>query len=470
MAKPRQTVELHAIVRVLDTSPVSRRRVLVWALAAAGIGLDGFDLFIMTAAGPIIVADFGLDTWQKSLAVGAAVIGAVPGAIVSGRIADRIGRRRMMAFDLALFVVSAILSALAWNLPSLIVFRLLQGVAIGAEYPLSSSYISEVMPAHSRGRWMTAAFSFQAVGMLAGAGVGYLVLNLDPTMGAWRWMLLAGVIPAVIVAILRARVPESPRWEAQFGHVKRAIKATVWLTGVDPEPTAADRKAAEKVALPPPSAGEVFARPHRRALALSSVPWFLMDIALYGIGLFTTSILLIMFHPSTSADTTFLSDDFITQLRQATAGAALTDLFLVIGFVINILLVERAGRIRLQVIGFLGMAVGLSVLAWQGKEGVALVVLGSFALFNLFMNAGPNATTYLMAAEVFPTRMRAQGAGLAAAAGKVGAVIGTFLLPLATSAMGMGPALGIVAALCVVGAVVTYVLRINTTGIDLPDQ
>lgn len=471
VAKPRETVELQAIARVLDTSPVSGRRVLVWGLAASGIGLDGFDLFIMTAAGPIIVADFGLDPWQKALAVGAAVIGAVPGAIISGRIADRIGRRRMMALDLILFIVSAILSACAWNIWALVAFRLLQGAAIGAEYPLSSSYISEVMPARSRGRWMTGAFAFQAVGMILGAGVGFLVLELDPSLGAWRWMLLAGVVPAVIVAIMRTRVPESPRWEAQYGHPKRAERATVWLTGVAPTPTDADRKAAEKVLLGNPPANELFRPRHRRALALTSVPWFLMDIALYGVGLFTTSILLMLLAPSASSDTTFVSDDFVGQVKMATAAASLTDLFLVAGFLINMILVERAGRIRLQIIGFLGMAVGMGVLAWQGKAGEAFLVLGAFAIFNLFLNAGPNATTYLLAAEAFPTRIRAQGAGLAAAAGKAGAVIGTFLLPMATSWFGLGPALGVIAALCVAGAIVTWSLRITTTGgVDLPDQ
>jgi len=117
----------HAVARVLDEAPVSRRRLGVWALAASGIGLDGYDLFIMSVAGPLIVADLGLSSWQDSVAVGAAVLGAVPGALLSGRIADRIGRRAMLKIDLILFLVTAILSAFAWDVWSLAVFPLPAG-------------------------------------------------------------------------------------------------------------------------------------------------------------------------------------------------------------------------------------------------------------------------------------------------------------------------------------------------------
>ena len=171
-----------AIGRTLDDEPVTKRRRYVWFLASAGIGLDGYDLFIMSAAGPLIVADLGLDTWQKSIAVGAAVLGAVPGALLGGRLADRIGRQRMLKIDLFVFVVTAVLSAFAWNVASLAVFRFLQGAAVGAEYPLSASMVSEVMPARSRGRWMTGAFSFQAVGMVAASAVATALLLAPAVM------------------------------------------------------------------------------------------------------------------------------------------------------------------------------------------------------------------------------------------------------------------------------------------------
>ncbi|MDI1290507.1 MAG: MFS transporter, partial [bacterium] len=136
----------HAVGRVLDTAPVTRRRFALWALAACGIGLDGFDLFIMSTAGPLITEDFGLGPWGKSIAVGAAVLGAVPGALISGRLADRIGRQRMLKIDIVIFAATAVLSALSPNVWWLAFFRFFQGFAVGAEYPLSASLISETMP------------------------------------------------------------------------------------------------------------------------------------------------------------------------------------------------------------------------------------------------------------------------------------------------------------------------------------
>lgn len=453
----------HAIGRTLDSTPVGRRRLGAWGLAAAGIGLDGYDLFIMSVAGPLIVLDMGLDPWQKSLAVGAAVVGAVPGALFSGRLADRIGRQRMLKIDIVLFVVTAIASALSWNVWSLVAFRFLQGMAVGAEYPLSASMIAEVMPAKNRGKWMTGAFSFQALGMVGGAVIGFIILSLNPEVGAWRWMLLSGVVPAIIVAVLRLRVPESPRWQAAQGDLDQAERDTEWLTGELPRITEEDRRFAEvNGKAPQPQAGvqELLKPVWRRALLFTALPWFLMDIALYGVGLFTPTILMGLTNgTAATSDTQFIKDDII-----ATQQAAFTDVFLIVGFAVNILLVERTGRIRLQLVGFLGMSVSLAALAYTGKAGPEWLILLAFISFNTMMNAGPNATTYLLPAEVYPTHLRATGHGIAAASGKVGAVIGTFFLPLATTRFGLSPSLAVIAGLTLVGAMVTWYFRIETRG------
>jgi nitrate/nitrite transporter NarK len=256
------------------------------------------------------------------------------------------------------------------------------------------------------------------------------------------------------------RVPESPRWEANRGSIEQAEQDTTWLTGHHPEVTPEDVSIAEALGSgPQPRAGfkELWSPAWRRALIFTAVPWFLMDIALYRVGLFTPSILLSLTGASASSDTTFISDDIV-----ATQQAAFTDVFLVVGFAINILLVERVGRIRLQVVGFIGMTVALTTLALTGKAGPEALILLAFIAFNTMLNAGPNATTYLLPAEVYPTLMRATGHGVAAATGKTGAVVGTFLLPLATAEFGLSPSLAVIAVLALVGALVTFAFRIET--------
>jgi MFS family permease len=143
--------------------------------------------------------------------------------------------------------------------------------------------------------------------------------------------------------------------------------------------------------------------------------------------------------------------------------------FLVIGFLLAIWLVDRIGRIPLQVVGFTMMTVALAVLAVAeglpcgGSAHLALVFLG-FAVFNTFMNAGPNATTYTLAAEVFPSECRAAGQGFAAACAKMGAAIGVFLFPILLDDIGTSALLGIVAGASLLALVVTVAFRIETRG------
>jgi hypothetical protein len=192
-----------------------------------------------------------------------------------------------------------------------------------------------------------------------------------------------------------------------------------------------------------------------RLLVLCAVPWFLMDIALYGVGLFAPSIItgLIFSDPSTGS-TSFLRDDF-----EATAITGITDVFLVLGFILTILFVRRIGQIRLQVIGFVGMTLGLATLAVTGADGSVLLVVVGFAVFNLMLNFGPNATTYMLPAQLFPTSIRATGHGTSAASGKVGAVLGTFALTPAVAAFGLHWVMGVIALLSAAGAIITVVFR-----------
>jgi nitrate/nitrite transporter NarK len=128
------------------------------------------------------------------------------------------------------------------------------------------------------------------------------------------------------------------------------------------------------------------------------------------------------------------------------------------------------GRIRLQIIGFAGMAVGLVILAASSflpnGSNIVVVFIGFF-IFNLMMNAGPNSTTFLLSGEVFPTSIRASGAGFAAAFAKVGAVLGTFALPVLQRSLGTFPLMLMLALVCVLAAGLTYVFRIETTGRSL---
>jgi hypothetical protein len=204
----------------------------------------------------------------------------------------------------------------------------------------------------------------------------------------------------------------------------------------------------------PPRMAVLFSHPYRARTVLVAVPWFLMDFATYGVGLFTPIIL-------GSIDISGRTGGLITHDLAAARGSAAIDLFLLFGFLIGIWAVPRFGRIRMQAIGFGCMAVGMLILMTavqlsNSRLHIPLVFAG-FILFNLLMNAGPNATTFTLAPILFPTELRATASGFAASVAKIGATFGVFVLPIVKGKFGVPSVLGMVAAVSVLGLIVTLV-------------
>jgi MFS transporter, putative metabolite transport protein len=443
----------------LDETPVTAHRRRIWAIASAGIGLSGYDFFIMSAALPLIQSYFGTSSpTVAGLFAAAAFFGAVPGAIVAGVLSDRFGRRLILLIDVALLTVTSILCAMAWSPFILIFFRFLQGISVGAEYPISASLVAEIMPRKGRGRWLTGAFSFQAIGMTLAAIICSIILLITSSENSWRWMLLSCALPALILALLRTSIRESPRWLARKGRLKEAKESLFWLIGTKELPSS--KKSEE----PPQQSHlkELFRPEYRMRTLLTAVPWFLMDIALYGIGLFTPMILVHLLLPSAAQSSHFIAADFRADIMTVIA-----DIFLIFGFALNIWLVEKRGRIQLQILGFIGMTIGTGLIAIFGMKGGDLAIILGFSIFNLMVNFGPNATTFLLPVEVFPTRLRATGHGFAAACGKAGATVGVFFLPLAYHTFGLRATMIMIGIFCLIGAMITVIARVETKGLAL---
>ncbi len=439
----------------LDDTPFTKTQRKVWILSAMGVLLDGFDFFIIGVALPLIAHDFHMNAATKGLVAVAAVAGAFFGALVFGQVADRVGRKGMFMVDIILFVIFSAASAAAWNPASLIVFRFFLGIGIGADYPIGVSYIAESVPTRLRGRLIVGAFAFQALGSLLGVLIGLLILKADPTLQAWRFMLAFGVLPAVVVVIMRDGLPESVRWHLARGNYEKASHAASALLEAP-----ITLNAQNSPVIPcGTSFGSLFKKGCIRRTIFASVPWFLQDISTYGIGIFTPTIMAAMALGTTSS--------FIAKDMGATEGAAAVDMLLVVGFMLAIVLVRYLSRITLQIVGFLGMGLGLlmvasSTLFPSASDSHMGMIFGGFMVFNLFMNMGPNATTYLLSGETFPTAIRATGAGFAASMAKLGAVLGTFFFPILKAELGIPVLLIGLAVASALAASVTYGFRVDT--------
>ena len=330
----------------------------------------------------------------------------------------------------------------------------------GGDYPICSAYVSEVMPKRLRSRMVAGVMACQAVGSVLAVLIGFLLLWSRPDILTWRWILVSIVPIALVVFLFRLTIPESPKWLAEEGRIDEAVAAIKKLLGPDAAldiPQQAPVKKAEKS-----SWGELFGPAMRRRTILTAVPWLCMDVAVYGVGIFTP-IILVSLHMGGTV--TGIDNVFIANRLGAIEGSVFIDLFLVVGFAIGIALMTKVPLIRMQILGFVCMAVGLGLIATGSLRGNDIVfIVAGFVLFNMMMNAGPNLSTYTMPTEVFPVRLRASGHGLATSCGKLGATGGVLLFPIMQHSLGLIVTLAFVAGFAVLGATVTFLFKVKPDG------
>ncbi|MFH1981693.1 MAG: MFS transporter [Pseudomonadota bacterium] len=455
--------------------PMTAMQWRIWLLASAGKFFEGLVVFVTGVALPLMVFEFNLSAMEKGAVGAATLFGILIGATVLGGLSDRFGRKCMFVVEMALFAVCLLLLVVSQRFAFVLVSLFGMGLALGCDYPTAHMVISESIPTAARGRLVLGAFAFQALGALVGTAVGYLILYENQDIGAWRWMFGVAIIPALLVTGARFFIPDSGHWLLSRGRIDDAEQAlSTLLRRVPSYPKKIRLAPLSDGALPGTAAqdhfGALFSKKYRRATILASVPWFLQDLGTYGIGIFTPTILA----SAIGAHTKYASrlTDIIQSDLLATKGAAFIDILLIVGIVSAVLLADRVGRMRLQIMGFVGCAAGLflATLSLHAEGGLKMIFLYSgFMLFSFMTNIGPNAMTYLVAGEVFPTRIRGKGAGFAASFAKIGAVTTAFLFPVLLKDIGTQWLLYGLIACSLLGALVTWRFRIETAGVSLED-
>ncbi|WP_254990964.1 MFS transporter [Cyanobium sp. N5-Cardenillas] len=439
----------------------------VWSLATAGKFFEGMIVFMQGVGLPLIAREFMLTDLDKGLVTAATLAGILCGALLLGGLADRLGRKPVFIGEMVLLLVALLVAAASPNPSVLIGSLFVIGLALGADYPTAHLVISESIPAAIRGRLVLGAFSFQAIGAVLGTAIAAVVLSSSASLDAWRIFFLVPVVPVAAVIWGRLFLPESSHWLYSQGFPERAEqqlrkllnRQTLTLAKVDRlKEIRRDQRSHDVMKL--------FRGKYLRSTILASVPWFLQDLSTYGIGIFTPVIITLAFggqvHENTVA--ALIQNDVV-----AARGTALIDVGFLVGIAVAIVLADRWGRIPLQVTGFIGCAVGLALagLGGSGSSGNLPLIVAGFALFQFMTNFGPNATTYLLAGELFPTKIRGLGAGFAAASGKVGAVLTAFFFPTLLKDWGTGTLLSVLVLTSLLGAAVTWIYRIEPMGRDM---
>jgi MFS family permease len=409
-------------------------------LITAGMGFftDAYDLFIIGVAATLITTQWHIAGYQKSLLSSLALLTSAAGAVLFGRIADKLGRRRVYGYEVLVLAAGAVASACAPTIWWLIAFRGVLGLGIGGDYPVSATIMSECASRHDRGRMVALVFSMQGAGLVLGplAAIGLLKTGISHDL-AWRLLLAAGAIPALAVFWLRRRISETPRF--LLARQEDAMNAG--------RPAGARSPAGLRAMLAQPRL--------RRWLAGASLAWLVFDFVYYGNTIASPMIgKLVSPHASTVGAITISLAIF--------AVAALP------GYLLAAFTIDRIGRRRMQATGFALMAAAFAGL-WliPGATTMLVPFLLLFGASYFFAEFGPNTTTFVYPAEIFPVRVRTTSYGIAAASGKAGAFIGTYALTALLPLAGLRATSALVAAVAMLGLAVTLTLMPEPKHISL---
>ncbi|NEK87053.1 MFS transporter [Blastococcus saxobsidens] len=413
----------------LDRLPFTREhgRLVVgsgmgWALDAMDVGLISF---VMTA----LVAQWGLSNGEVSLIGSIGFVGMALGATLGGLLADRYGRRQVFALTLLVFGVATGAAALSWSVGALLVFRFLIGLGLGAELPVASTLVSEFAPARVRGRVVVLLEAFWAVGWTLAALIGYFVVPSSDD--GWRWALAIGAVPALYAVVVRRGLPESVRFLELRGRTEEA-EATVrrFERSADVEP----------VPSPPPApparparVGALWAAGTGSRTAALWVVWFSINFAYYGAFIWLPTLL---FNDGFSLVKSFQYTLIITLAQLP-------------GYAVAAYLIEKWGRRPTLATFLVGSAVGAGMFA-AAEADTAILVTG---MVLSFFNLGAWGALYAVTPEIYPTALRATGAGAAAGFGRIASIIAPLCVPLLVDTGGTGLVFGVFAAFFLLAAV-----------------
>ncbi|WP_405782174.1 MFS transporter [Streptomyces sp. NBC_00859] len=445
-----------AVAARFERLPMSRWHVTVRLIVGAVTFFEAFDQLLIAYAMPQLRDEWRLTDSASTWLLTVGSVGMLIGAVLSGRLADRIGRVKVIALCVAVSSVANLALAATTSSGSFMAVRFIQGLAIGGEVPVAATFIAEITRSHRRGRFVLLYELVFPAGLTVGALVAAWVV---PLLG-WRWMYVLAAVPGVLCVLVQRAVPESPRWLAEHG---RAQEAAEVMTRIETEVERATGKPLPPVAGPSrdeaatgagaaQEAGAsglrgLFTGRYRRRTLVIGALWFTGYFVNYGITSWLPTIYQNRYGLS-------LSDALLYSTVTACAGLA--------GCLAAALTVDSAGRRRVITVCLSGAAVVLFVLAYLGaRTPLQVLVWTSLAAVFFF---GSNICLYLYTPELFPTRMRALGSSVGGALNRLGVILGPIVVGMVYAGGHVSPVFAVLGAVALAGAAVAVLGAEETAG------
>ncbi|KAH5330024.1 hypothetical protein HBI23_130750 [Parastagonospora nodorum] len=441
----------------IDKAPFGWYHIRAILVAGTGFFTDSYDIFcvsLLTIMLGIVYHKGALTTPQDTAIKLSTSAGTVIGQVGFGALADIVGRKKMYGLELILIIVATLAQSLVGPGPGtsvvgLIIFwRVLMGIGIGGDYPLSSIITSEFATTKWRGAMMGAVFAMQGFGQLGGAVVMVCLvtgfkgkLNQATAYGKctgdcqiavdkmWRALIGIGIVPACIALYFRLTIPETPRYTFDVARDVEKANEDVkhYISGQKGEghpdealQVAARRQSVQQLEVPVASWSDFFRfygkLRNGKILFGTAMSWLLLDVAFYGLGLNSTTVLQAIGYGGGATVYHKLYNLAAGNCILICAGA-------IPGYWLAVATIDTVGRKPLQLIGFVFLTILFLIwgFAYHHISGHGMMAI--YVLIQLFFNWGPNTTTFIVPGECFPTRYRSTSHGISAGSGKIGSII-----------------------------------------------
>jgi putative MFS transporter len=427
----------------LDDVPLNSFHIRAVLFCGGSLFLDGYVLgvggFALASWGPQVNLS---PTWYGAIG-SATLFGLFAGSLIFGRITDRYGRKLLFTVHLLALLVLSLVQLFVSGPVDLFIVRFLMGMAIGADFTIAMSLLAELVPKKYRGSLLASLNVLAIVGLAAAYPITAALDGIGDD--SWRWLLASSAVPAAIVLLLRIGAPESPRWLAQHGRDTDARAVLDKFYGTDVYIDETDLNGTARRA----RVVELFSPSMWRRTVFAGGFWACQGATYYAIYVFQEQI-------STAVG---FGGGFWSGLA--------FNSFLLLGSVLGLVLTNRVPRRGMLLWTFAIAAVALAVLASLPPGQTTLMVI-SFAVFALVLAAATNLQC-VYPGEVFPTELRATGVGVATAISRIGAGLGTFLLPIAFAHVGVQASLYGLVGLLAVGFVISKAWAPETSELALAE-
>lgn len=465
----------------MDTMPL--RWGHYWVLIVASMG-QVVGAGLATLVGIIIpmiqiIRHPELTSLQQGLIGCTSLIGITLGSLLFGRLSDKYGYLFFFRLCPLIVLAASLLAYLTAALPWLVVGLFLMGLGIGGGYSLDSDYISEIMPQRWRLFMVGVAKASSSLGNILVALICFFLLRDWHNPELWNRLLLIIAVFALVMILSRIRFAQSPGWLMTHNRPAEAEVAVRYFLGADVEVIekgqtvgagihhhiGADMEVGEIRNRPKQadvekfSLASLFHGKNLKRVIFSGVPWACEGLGVYGIGVFLP--ILVMALGLEPAGSTVIGGKAVEAHRiiNSVEITVWINLFILPGFALGLFLVNRWYHVRVQVWGFILCALGLIILLVAYKYHLPIwLAIAGFMMFELFLNAGPHLMTFIIPSQIYPVADRGEGAGLAAAIGKLGAVLGVLFIPMLLSWGGAELVLLVSIIVQLVGAAVTGVI------------